>query len=87
MSDYLKRVRYAVGQHDLICEVLGVGNSPDDPGKTALEAVMDLRAEAAFYPDLVAEIDELRKQLDEARISCDHISTDGELHWPKAGKQ
>jgi hypothetical protein len=75
MSDVLRRTRYAVGQHDLICKLLGVGNSPDDPGKTALEAVMDLQREVAIYRDPVIAIDELHWQLDaeqqQLRGGCD----------------
>ena len=33
---------YAVDQHSLICDLLGVSESPDDPGKTAFEAVVAL---------------------------------------------
>lgn len=37
--------KYAAGQHDLACEDLGIGKSPDDPGPTLHEAVVDLKLE------------------------------------------
>lgn len=38
-----KRKRYAIDQHDYICKMLGVGNGPDDPGDSAIEAVFRLK--------------------------------------------
>ena len=46
LQERLKRItthEYAIGQHDLICEALEVGVSPDDPGDTAFEAVVRLQ--------------------------------------------
>lgn len=39
-----RQEQYAVGQHALLCELLGVSANPDAPGKTAYEAVLDLKA-------------------------------------------
>jgi hypothetical protein len=37
--------KYAKGQHDLACDYLEVGKSPDDAGPTLHEAVVDLKME------------------------------------------
>jgi len=40
----IERLRYGAGQHDLLCESLGVGKGPDDPGPTLFERVMAMQA-------------------------------------------
>ena len=52
MFKKFKLIRYAKGQHDLICEAVGCGKSYLDPGCTAYEAVCVLMAkvdEARLY--------------------------------------
>lgn len=38
-----KREQYAIGQHDLCCEHLGIGNSHEDHCDTLFEAVLSLK--------------------------------------------
>lgn len=60
-----KRLRkYAVGQHDLICEVLKVSPSPDEAGPTALEAVMRL----------INEIERLKDPKQSAYLSQEEVA-------------
>ena len=42
-----KTIKYAVGQHDLICNMLGVSTDPSAPGSTAYEAVCVLQMKLA----------------------------------------
>lgn len=51
--------KYAVGQHQLICEQLGVSSSPDEDGDTAFEAVMRLFGEdnTTDLPTLTENVD------------------------------
>ena len=51
-----KREQYAIGQHDLCCEHLGIGNSHEDQGDTLFEAVVDLEDAKEKLVNLAKEL-------------------------------
>lgn len=51
-------ILYALDQHKLICELLGVSESPDEPGDTAFEAVVALKDKLPPSPEILSEPDE-----------------------------
>lgn len=60
--------KYANDQHELICDLLGVSPSPDEPGDTAFEAVVRLQAEIerlqaklALWQEIAAKIETARR--------------------------
>lgn len=51
-----KRERYAIDQHDLCCDHLGIGNSHEDQGDTLFEAVLTLMDTNTKLVDLAKEL-------------------------------
>jgi hypothetical protein len=60
----IERLKYADGQHSLICDVLRVSPNPKEDGDTALEAVCDLSNK---YAQLTAKHEKLVKAAKELK--------------------
>lgn len=81
-----KREQYAIGQHDLCCEHLGIGNSHEDHCDTLFEAVLSLKEKLDEWHDAAKHVDAdyadevhcscvpiLRKQLQDARKEIEQL--------------
>jgi hypothetical protein len=58
-----KRKQYAIGQHDLCCEHLGIGNSHEDNCDTLFEAVIALQDDIAKLKERAAGLETLAGEL------------------------
>jgi hypothetical protein len=63
-----KREQYAIGQHDLCCEHLGIGNSHEDHCDTLFEAVLSLKEKLDEWHDAAKHVD--ADYVDEVHCSC-----------------
>ena len=55
-----KRKQYAIGQHDLCCEHLSIGNSHEDSCDTLFEAVLALQDDLTRFKERAAGLENLK---------------------------
>ena len=58
-----KRKQYAIGQHDLCCEHLSIGNSHEDSCDTLFEAVLALQDDLTRFKERAAGLETLAGEL------------------------
>lgn len=58
-----KRHQYAISQHDLCCEHLGIGNSHEDHCDTLFEAVLALQDDLTKFKERAAGLETLVGEL------------------------
>lgn len=59
-----KQEKYKVGQHDIICEALGINKESNDDGVALYEAVATMTSElASFYDCNESEVNDILKEI------------------------
>ena len=58
-----KRKQYAIGQHDLCCEHLSIGNSHEDRCDTLFESVLSLQDDLTKFKERAAGLETLAGEL------------------------